>query len=268
MKRVELFEFEDFNWFPNVIRTGVTNLIAVLHRLTGTSEIISGLILEMNKRNTFSNIIDLGSGSGGPMPEVIEKINSTNQNSDMQLILTDKNPNLRFAQKINKQQLTNIKYRELPVDATNVTEDLKGLKTMIASFHHMNPTVALKILMHAQESKEPILIYEIAKNTIPLLIWSLLLPVSLVILILMTLFMTPFVRPLSFSQILFTYLIPIIPIVYAWDGQASLMRTYTFKDIEQLLGNKDKPDYKWKIGDAKKANGKKAGYYIMGYPQN
>ena len=82
----------------------------------------------------------------------------------------------------------------------------------------------------------------------------------------MSLVMTLFVRPLSFSQIFFTYLIPIIPMVYAWDGQASLMRTYTFKDVEELLGEQAE-DYDWEIADAKKADGKKLGYYIMGYPK-
>lgn len=31
MKRLELFEFEDFIWLPDFIRNGVTGLIKVLH---------------------------------------------------------------------------------------------------------------------------------------------------------------------------------------------------------------------------------------------
>ncbi|MCF8414373.1 MAG: hypothetical protein K9G44_13210, partial [Melioribacteraceae bacterium] len=83
----------------------------------------------------------------------------------------------------------------------------------------------------------------------------------------MSWFMTPFVRPFTFSQFLFTYIIPIIPIVYAWDGQASLMRTYTFEDVKKLLKNNEIKTYEWKIGDAKKANGKNLGYYIIGTPK-
>ena len=47
--------------------------------------------------------------------------------------------------------------------------------------------------------------------------------------------MTPLVKPLTWRQIVFTYLIPIIPICYAWDGQASLPRMYTMDDVEVLL---------------------------------
>ena len=53
----------------------------------------------------------------------------------------------------------------------------------------------------------------------------------------MVLFMTPWVRPLSWQQLLFTYLIPIIPLCYAWDGQASIMRIYTFDDIQNFFIN-------------------------------
>ena len=127
---------------------------------------------------------------------------------------------------------------------------------MIGSFHHMKPTTAKKILQSAQNNRQPILIYEVAKNNIPIFLWWLLLPISLTILILMSLIMTPFVRPLSLTQILFTYLIPIIPLVYAWDGQASLMRTYTFEDIESLLNGEKKDDYQWTIRDAKRENGR------------
>ena len=78
--------------------------------------------------------------------------------------------------------------------------------------------------------------------------------------------MTPFVRPLTFSQLFFTYIIPIIPIIYAWDGQASLMRTYSFKDLESIIEELDNNKYSWEIDDALKKSGKKAGYYVFGYP--
>lgn len=82
----------------------------------------------------------------------------------------------------------------------------------------------------------------------------------------MCLIMTPFVKPVTATQLLFTYLIPVIPLVYAWDGQTSIMRTYTFDDIKELIGEQDESSYIWEISDAKKPNGKKAGYYVLGYP--
>ncbi|WP_062059880.1 hypothetical protein [Aquimarina longa] len=266
MKRIELFEFEDFDWLPKIIRTGATNLIIVLHKMMGTAEVITELVLTIHKKYKFSQITDLGSGSGGPMPEVLNKIHNINKHSSIRLMLTDLYPNPKIVQKINAQKLENITYNEQSVDATTIGKAPAGLKTMIASFHHMRPAIAKKILQSAQENEEPILIYEIAKNNIPVVVWWLLLPISLTILMIMSLIMTLFVRPLTFTQVLFTYLIPIIPIVYAWDGQASLMRTYTKKDIEGLLDVDENIRYHWDIADAQKTNGKNLGYYIMGYP--
>ncbi|MFZ1702813.1 MAG: hypothetical protein WAT79_00625 [Saprospiraceae bacterium] len=264
MKRIELFEFEDFLWLPNNIRKGVTNLIIVFHKLMGSSEVITSLIAHIYQKQKFTKITDLGSGSGGPMIDVIKKLNDKKDIQPVKLVLSDLNPDPTLVAKINAQQISNVTYLKQSIDATKLDETGPGLKTMIASFHHLSPTKAKNVLMSAQESKASILIYEVAKNNIPLLIWMLFLPISLFILFLMSWVMTLFIRPLTFNQLLFTYLIPVIPIIYAWDGQASLMRTYTFEDVKSLLSESD--DYHWEIDNAKNAKGRNTGYYILGLP--
>ncbi|GAB1855990.1 hypothetical protein MHTCC0001_08250 [Flavobacteriaceae bacterium MHTCC 0001] len=268
MKRKNLFEFEDYYWFPDAIRTGMTNLILVLHKMMDTTEVLSNLIIKFRDKVDFDNVVDLGSGSGGPMPDVIKRINEKSKTSPLQLLLTDLHPNSKLVESINKDNDEYVSYHKTSVNAINLTEAPSGLKTMIASFHHMSPSNAKQILKSASGSKQPILLYEIAQNNIPFIIWLLLLPISLVILIIMSLFMTPFSKNLTLAQVFFTYIVPIIPITYAWDGQASLMRTYTFDDIKALLSDIETPNYKWEMGDAVKENGKKLGYYVMGYPSD
>lgn len=267
MKRIELFEFEDFNWLPNVVRRSITNLIIIFHNITGTKEVIVLLLSKIRESHNFEQIIDLGSGSGGPMPEVVEQLNK-GIDRPVSLVLSDLHPNPKIVEAINNRKHPHLKYHENSINAVDMANSPKGLKTMIASFHHMNPTVAKKILQSAEANNQPILIYEVAKNNVPLLVWCLFLPLSLTILILMSMVMTLWVRPLTLNQVLFTYIIPIIPIVYAWDGQASLMRTYTFDDLRQLLGETNNSNYTWTIENATKANGKKLGYYISGVPTN
>lgn len=267
MKRIQLFEFEDFSWLPKPIRTGMTNLIVVFHRMTGTSAVIAGLIKQIRKRHRFSQIVDLGSGSGGAMPEVMRQLNGSGEEKPLRLLLTDLHPHPDLVARFNQDAADYISYHPEAVDATNLTQVPGGLKTMMNSFHHMPEDKARKILQTAQEGKQALLIYEMAENNIPTLLWWLLLPLSLTILVIMTLFMTPFVRPLSWQQIVFTYLIPVIPILYAWDGQASLVRMYTFNDVEKLLEGIKNDNYSWEMAPAKKANGKSQGYYILGLPQ-
>ncbi|MEM1259642.1 MAG: hypothetical protein AAGH81_14000 [Bacteroidota bacterium] len=267
LKRIQLFEFSDFVWLPNPIRCGLTNLLMVLHKLFGTTAVMVDLIHYTRQKIHFSQITDLGSGSGGPMIEVIEEINKSKEGSiPISLLLTDKYPNKKTVTHVNSLGRTNISYYSKSVDAPKLHEAPEGLKTMIASFHHMPPGIARQILSSAETNREPLLIYEIGENNVPTLLWWLLLPISLSILVIMALVMTPFVKPLTASQLLFTYIIPVIPLIYAWDGQASVKRTYTFEDVQKLLGDSKTQDYKWEIAKAKKSNGKNAGYHILGYP--
>lgn len=267
MKRIQLFEFEDFPWFPVWIRSSMTNLLVVMHKLMGTKEVLSEILSTIRKERSFSQIVDMGSGSGGIMPEVIRHMNSQNLDKPINLLLTDLHPNINFVNYINHSKKKNVHYSKTPLDATNLSQAPKGIKTMINSFHHMPPKKAQDILRSAQDNNQTLLIYEMAENKLPLLLWWLLLPLSLTIVFIMAMILTPFSKPITLKQIIFTYIIPIIPIFYAWDGQASLPRMYSFEDIEKLLKDIKKDNYTWVINQGKKANGKKLGYYILGLPE-
>ena len=242
----------------------MTNLLVLLQRMMGTGEVLSNLIGGTLKKHRISQIVDLGSGSGGVMPDVLQILIKDKELKEVKLVLTDLYPNEKVMMKFNDND--SISYHPSSVDATNIASAPKGLKTMVNSFHHMRPENARKILESALQNNQPLLIYELGENRFPLLIWWLMLPISLVILMIMVLFMTPFVRPLSWQQIVFTYLIPIIPVVYAWDGQASLPRIYSLDDLELLLKDLHSENYSWTKGHAKK-NNKKQGIYLMGLPR-
>ena len=181
------------------------------------------------------------------MPEVIEELNKSTTGSPLRLLLTDIYPNPKRVDAINGQNLPNVRYRKAPLNATDLGAAPNVLKTIVPTFHHLNPAAARQVLRSAEASKQPVLLYELARNAVPTLLWWLLLPLSLAILFVMAWGMTPFVRPISLSQWVLTYLIPIIPLVYAWDGQASLMRTYTFPDMQNLLGGRDKENYLYRF---------------------
>ena len=94
------------------------------------------------------------------------------------------------------------------------------------------------------KSKQPICIFEISDNSYPIALWWTAFPINII----SCLFITPFVRPMSWQQIVFTYLIPIIPICFAWDGAVSNARTYTLEDMDILLKGLETKDYKWEKG--------------------
>lgn len=264
MKRVQLFEFEDFNWFPGIFRNSMTNVLVVLNKLVKTPEVLGGLLEASLKESGKTRVVDLGSGSGGAMPMVYESMKE--KGVDVEILMTDYHPNPQAIEKFKNNNDASLNYHELSADARNLKDAPEGLKTMVNSFHHMPKEYAKEILQSAQNNKEPILIYEIAENNIPLVLWWLFLPISLVITALSFLVITPFVRPLTWHHLLFSYLIPVLPLFHAWDGQASLPRMYTYDDIDELIG--EVPNgYTWKKGRAKDRNGKKRGTYLIGMPK-
>lgn len=194
------------------------------------------------------------------MPEVLSILQNQYGYPDLKLTLTDLYPDQDAAHKINDGPDPSIEYRIEPTDARSPTGDTLGIFTLICSFHHMAPAHASAILSNAALNKYPILIYEISDNSFPKWLWWIAIPFN----ILTVLLLTPMVRPLTFTQLLFTYLIPILPLVIAWDGAVSNARTYTLKDLDILLSSIDSMGYRWQKNTISGPGGRKL--YLLGSP--
>lgn len=264
MKRIPLFEFEDQKWLPSFIRAAITRLIVVFHRAMGTLPILNALIDKARQHAPFDQVVEMGAGAGGATLAIAEQRHLSGDS--LAFLLSDLYPDAAVVQHINAQKRPNLSYHPDALNATQLAQAPAGLKMMVNSFHHTSPGVARQILASAQAERQPFLVYEIGVNNVPTIAWWLFLPLSLLITGAMALVFTPQVRPLTARQLLFTYLIPVIPIVYAWDGQASLMRMYTYDDVRQHLLPPAIDGYHWEVGPAPKVGGKTVGYYIMGYP--
>lgn len=267
MKRVHVLEFEDLRWFPSWLRTSMTNLIVVISRLLGVPSALGALVSRVLRDEGIDQIVDLGSGGGGSMPEVLDAVRAEPGTEHVTLVMTDLYPNLDAVRIFDEDRDSHIRYLREPVDATHLESAPRGLKTMVNCFHHMRPEGARAILSSAQENREPILIYEMGDNNIPFALWVLLLPLSLPLVMVMALGLTPMARPLTVRQLVFTYLIPVVPIFYAWDGQASMPRIYTPEDLDELLAEiGESPDYRWEKGFGKTESGRTLGTYLLGVP--
>ena len=266
MQRIHLPEFIDFDWFPSWLRTSMTHLIVVVAKLLGASQVLATLTSRTLQAGKIHQIIDLGSGAGGPMPDVLRILRSEPATADVRLILTDLYPNLEALEALNVEGQEHICYLPEPVDAMDLASAPPGLKTMVNSFHHLRPDDARSFLASAQATRQPLLIYDMAQPILPLWLWWLTLPVALVLTGVTVYFMTPFVRPLTLRQLFFTYVIPIIPIFYAWDGQASMPRLYSLSDMDELLDGLPPDGYRWEKGQATTAGGRKIGLYLIGLP--
>lgn len=257
MKRIHLFEIEDFNSCPNWYRIRLTRLVALMHRFVNTDEKLIKILKPLIVEGNFDKVTDLCSGSGGPMINIIEKLKKDDQFKNLSLTLTDLYPNLEMVDRFKYND--NITYNSDSVDVTKVNGKLKGLKTMICSFHHMKPSQAKEILKSAKDNLDTICIYEISDNGFPLFANIFTFFFNFI----NCFFITPFVRPMSWQQLVFTYLIPILPLGFAWDGAVSNARTYTISDLDELLLGLSDQNYTWEKG---LVEGKIPSMYLIGKP--
>lgn len=264
MKRVHTIEFEDFDWFPPWLRMFMANVLVVLARIIGVTPVLAKLVGRTLDDLGTRRIIDLGSGSGGVMPDVLRTLRAHPKHADVELTLTDLHPHAEARARFKDEK--GIGYEADPVDAADLARAPTGLKTMVNSFHHMRPQQARKILRSARDSGQPLLIYEMSDNTVPFVVWLLLLPIALPLVALSSLFLTPLVRPMTLRQLVFTYVIPLVPIFYAWDGQTSMPRIYGLSDLDELLEGLHGAGYRWEKGPATDDDGKKVGIYLLGVP--
>ncbi|MCC5612983.1 hypothetical protein LC612_41420, partial [Nostoc sp. CHAB 5834] len=223
---------------------------------------LTALIHRALRHSQAPTIIDLCSGSGGPMIAVFTRLQKCYPGEGLTLHLTDLYPDRHLVNTINALSASSrIAYVPYPVDAAQVNLVEPGVRTLIGSMHHMKPQVARQILADAQQSRQPLCVYELSDNSFPIYLWWIALPLNFI----MALLITPFVKPLTWQQLIFTYAIPIIPFFFAWDGAVSNARTYTLEDLDQLLNDLPSAGYRWEKG---RLEGKAKKLYLLGLPIN
>ena len=118
---------------------------------------------------------------------------------------------------------------------------LVGVRTMFSGFHHFRPDAARAILKDAFDQRRAICIFESGSGG--WLNFSQALGHPLALLAVM-----PFVRPFRWPYLLFTYLIPLIPLSLLWDVIVSFLRLYSPKQMATMTEDLQAPDYSWEIG--------------------
>ena len=153
-----------------------------------------------------------------------------------------------------------IQYWPEPVDATHIPASLRGIRTMFASFHHFRPDSARGILRDAFEQHRPICIFEATSRTPAAIASTVLIPILVLVI-------TPIVRPVSWVQLLFTYLIPILPLLIFWDGLVSQLRTYSVEELKDFTRDLQSPAYQWEAGLIEIPRMPAGVPYLLGRPQ-
>ena len=260
MRRVQFIELHEQPWFPSSLRDDVTDALQFgFNRLRAYAPIAPLLQSELDSTGSRS-VVDMCSGGGGPWLDLSRKLQCRDRGGDssgLQVWLTDKYPNLGAFQSVSASSDDHITFYPDSVDAMKVPGALKGLRTMFTSFHNFSPEDARAILQNAVDAGESVGIFEItrrAPSTIGLMFaWVLLLFVQ-----------TPWIRPFRWSRLLWTYLVPIIPLVLLFDGVVSCLRTYRPQELREIVAKLTASGYQWDIGELAGGTAKTPITYLIG----
>jgi hypothetical protein len=232
--RVHLFELEDFAWYPSSLRDMETDLLQFMIHVLRAYDLAAPDLAELLRSTGEDRIVDLCSGGSGPWiglrPQVAAELGRA-----AAVTLTDTFPNQPALERA--RLLAGVAFVPESVDATAVPAELGGVRTLFSSFHHFPPDLARAILHDAYTRRCAIAVYEITART-PLEILRYVVALPFLFLV------TPFVRPFRLSRLVFTYLLPIVPLVALWDGVVSCLRTYSPAELEDLVAGLHE-GYRW-----------------------
>ncbi|HXG22547.1 MAG TPA: class I SAM-dependent methyltransferase [Methylomirabilota bacterium] len=256
MGRKPLFEFEDLPWFPRLIRAYMQDHLTFMGNLSGPA--YQGFVEKLQAAMACCGqrqLLDLCSGSGGPARTILPLLYS--RGMEAKAWLSDLFPNVAAYRHLAKETNGAIEGVEYPVDAAHVPADLTGFRLVANGFHHFRPTQAVAVLADAVAKRQGIAVIEMV-NRSPFAF------LSVGVGFLSTFLAAPFLKPFRATRLVYTYLLPLVPLFLLWDGVVSCLRVYSLEELRGLVSQLNGNDYEWDIGKIRIGPG--AVTYLIGTP--
>lgn len=257
MRRLHLFEFGDQEWIPRTAHNGGLEILRTFARLSGLTDDLAELLVDLADRTDTRRIVDLCSGAGGPTPYVLKA--AADKGVELEGVLTDLYPDVETLNWAVEKSGGRLRIESNPVDATDVPDHLSGIRTIFNGLHHFRPDVVRKMLQDTASDGQPFLAVEFAgRSPSHLLSIASLAPVSLLL--------RPFIRPFNWKHWFYTYVIPFIPLGTLFDGMVSCLRVYNPDHLRELTEDID--GMSWEAGRIQ-SNNRFTGYltYLIGIPE-
>eukprot|EP00906_Rhabdomonas_costata_P023051 RCo033184 len=261
--RLHLFEIHDLPQCPQFLRHCITANLAAVWRFTQNFAVVTPLLESLLRKTGSQVIVDLCAGSGGPLPAIQRRL--ARRGLSIKAILTDLVPDPAAYERYRTSQprggpAVELEYLPVPVDATKCT--VEGLRTIFAAFHHFPEPLARQILQNAVRTGSPIAIFECTERS---LVNLMFLPIGSFF---MAIALAPFVRPFSWARLGLTWLVPVVPMVLAFDTVVSILRTYSPGEMRAIARSVEGSEqFEWEMGTVRWLGLLGVVYYI-GYPKN
>ena len=241
MRRVHLVELHELLWFPKVWRNLLTDVMSYFAEGFRPYHPAADKLWAAMQACGAGSIVDLCSGAGKSALTVAREL-AARHKAAVSVVLTDKFPNEPAFRRAASESPGKVMTISTPVQATEVPGELEGFRTMFTSFHHFKEPEARRILASAVRQRRGIGVFEYTERNF--LVWG----PTLLVMHLFIWLATPSIRPVTWQRVLWTNLLPVIPILAAWDGLVSCLRTYSPDELLALTPDSDSESYRWEAG--------------------
>ncbi|KAJ9615804.1 hypothetical protein H2200_001881 [Cladophialophora chaetospira] len=250
LRRRHFFEVNDQAWFPQTLREKVQDYLTLgwinkfpLIQPVSPAALVSRVLSNvLGSRISDYVYVDFASGAGGPTPYIESHLNEelrAAKKEEVKFVLTDISPHTA-AWEVAAKNSKNVSFVPQSIDATDApssetllkdvpgVKDKKIMRLFSLAFHHFDDDLAAKVLENTIETSDGFCIFELqSRHFTSFILVSLLWPLAMLI--------TPYYFWHSPGHLFFTYLVPIVPFVWVYDGYISCLRTRTPDEVEALV---------------------------------
>lgn len=255
MGRVHAFEFNDLQVCPQFVRDSVVEILGEGLQALDFGSVIGPPFRQFARRANVEAVLDLASGTGVPARLLCDWLGD----EAPRFVLSDlhvNGPALIEQIAAHPERLSAVWE---PMDASSVPAAVEhGARTIINAFHHFEPHLAQAILSDAVAQQKAVFIYEgFPRNLLRLL------PTMPAMGPCVWLNPTRTRRDRALKAV-FTYLLPIIPLVSLWDASVSVLRVYSEREL-MAFAHRAGGNYEWQYREIDYAMGGK-GVVFTGIP--
>ena len=244
MRRIQAIEWEDQSWLPRVFRDFITDHLKYTHSQPMRAPVnaaIADHLSSLLDRSGATRIVDLCSGAGGPVAQIGQLL-AQRMATRPKVLVTDLYPNESAFRALETASGGLIEARFQPTDAADVPAELEGVRTIFTAIHHFTPPQVQKVLSDAVRKRAPIAVFEPLERTLPMA--ALVGAMSF----LRGWTHTHRVGRLTLPRFAVTYIVPLAPLMFAWDGMISCLRSYKADELIAIARQVEAPEYTWEAG--------------------
>ncbi len=228
-RRFQLFEFGDQAYLPEAVRRVYHDCLGFVSRACGFYDRMYVPFSTWTKDSHEQAVLDLASGAAGPIETMLGRAKENNVKLP-KIVLSDLYPNEeQFETLRNRFGSEHVAFMKAPVSVTDASTEGYPLLSICAAFHHFPPEVAQSIIAQSINKGRGIFIVEPFERKFSTVLTTALIGPLLG-------FASPFFRfPWRARNFLLCSIFPVVPLMVAFDGIISVLRSYSSDELQAML---------------------------------